>query len=106
MDALGNSSAYGAVSGGCADSMVNIQPQTDDVVGNDVLVSGGALWDGANSVAISYHALEWLYRELKRAKIARAHAERRPGVRQDELESLDKKMLILDYLIEKEIKEI
>jgi len=60
----------------------------------------------SDGVVISYHALEWLYRELKRAKIARAHAERRIGVRQDELEALDKKILILDYLIEKEIKEL
>ena len=106
MNALGDSSACGSVSGGCADSMADVQPQTDDVVGDDVLVLGGALRDGANSVAIGYRALEWLYRELKRAKIAYAHAERRPGVRQDELDALDKKILILDYLVEKEIKEL
>lgn len=106
MDALGNSSAYGSVSGGCAYSVADLHPQTDDVVGDDVLVSGESVRTCSDGAAVSYHALEWLYRELKRAKIARAHAGRRIGVRQDELEALDRKILVLDYLVEKEIKEL
>ena len=43
-------------------------------------------------------ALEWLYRELKRAKIALGHAESRPGVMHEERLALQVKIDVLDYL--------
>ena len=43
-------------------------------------------------------ALDWLYRELKKAKIALGHAETRPGVTQEELDNLQRKIDVLDYL--------
>ena len=43
-------------------------------------------------------ALNWLYRELKRAKIALGHAETRPGVKREELDNLQRKIDVLDYL--------
>ena len=43
-------------------------------------------------------ALEYLYRELKRAKISLGQAENRPGVTIEELETLRNKILVLDYL--------
>ena len=43
-------------------------------------------------------ALEWLYRELKKAKIALGHAESRPGVTREELDNLQRKIDVLDYL--------
>ena len=101
-----DSIARGDVSCGVEAGMADVQPQTDDAVGDDVLVSGGSLWDGAKSVAIGYRALEWLYRELKRAKIAYAHAERRPGVRQAELEAIENKIEIIDWLIGETIRKV
>lgn len=50
-------------------------------------------------------ALEWLYRELRKAKIALGHAESRPGVAWDELENLQRKIDVLDYLTTLVIKE-
>lgn len=43
-------------------------------------------------------ALEWLYRELRKAKIALGHAESRPGVAREELDNLQRKIGVLDYL--------
>lgn len=43
-------------------------------------------------------ALEWLYRELKRSKIALGYAESRPGVTQQDLDNLQRKIDVLDYL--------
>ena len=43
-------------------------------------------------------ALEWLYRELKKAKIALGHAESRHGVTREELDNLQRKIDVLDYL--------
>lgn len=43
-------------------------------------------------------ALEWLYRELKKAKIALGHAENRPGATREELDNLQRKTDVLDYL--------
>lgn len=101
-----DSYACGDVLGSVEVDVVDLCTEAHDVVGDDVLDAGKSVRTCSDGVAVSYHALEWLYRELKRAKIAYAHAERRPGVRQDELEALGKKILILDYLIEKEIKEL
>lgn len=50
-------------------------------------------------------ALEWLYRELKKAKIALGHAESRPGVAREELDNLQRKIDVLDYLTYLVIKE-
>lgn len=43
-------------------------------------------------------ALEWLYRELRKAKIALGHAESRPGVTREELDNLQRKIDVLDYM--------
>ena len=43
-------------------------------------------------------ALKWLDRELKMAKIALGHAESRPGVTREELDNLQRKTDVLDYL--------
>lgn len=43
-------------------------------------------------------ALNWVYRELQRAKIALGHAESRPGVPREELDNLQRKIDVLDYL--------
>lgn len=40
-----------------------------------------------------------LYRRQKRLKIAYGNAERRPGVTQDELSNIQRKLDIIDYLI-------
>lgn len=49
-------------------------------------------------------ALEWLYRELKRAKIALGHAESRPGVTREELDNLEQKIAAIDWMIPLVIK--
>lgn len=43
-------------------------------------------------------ALEWLYREMKRAKIALVRAEFRPRVLMVDLENIQRKIDVLDYL--------
>lgn len=43
-------------------------------------------------------ALEYLYRELRKAKIALGQAETRPGVTHQELKNLRNKIEVLDYL--------
>lgn len=50
-------------------------------------------------------ALEWLYRELRKAKIAFGQAESRHGVKQEELDNLKRKIDVLDYLTTLAIKE-
>lgn len=50
-------------------------------------------------------ALEWLYRELKKTKIALGHAESRPGVTCEELGNLHWKIDVLDYLTYLVIRE-
>lgn len=49
-------------------------------------------------------ALEWLYRELKRAKIALGYAESRPGVTREELDNLQRKIAVIDWMIPLVIK--
>jgi len=44
------------------------------------------------------NALEWLYRELKKAKISLGHAEARQN-NQEERNNLEKKIATLDWLI-------
>ena len=44
-------------------------------------------------------ALEWLYKELKKTKIALGHAVTRPGVTDEELNNLANKITTLDWLI-------
>ena len=96
MNALGDRGTCGAVSGGCADSVADVQPQTDDVVGYDVLVSGGAWHDSADSVAVI--ARQWLNREKLRTEISLRRAEGKPNARPEELENLRKKQRILEWL--------
>lgn len=43
-------------------------------------------------------ALQYLYRELKKAKIALGQAETRPGVTSQELENLQNKIDMFDWL--------
>ena len=40
-----------------------------------------------------------LYRKQKRLKIALGNAEHRPGVKQDELDNIQRKLDMVDYLI-------
>lgn len=43
-------------------------------------------------------AQKYLYKELKNAKIALGRAETRPGVTQEELDNLNRKIAVLDWL--------
>lgn len=43
-------------------------------------------------------AQKYLYKELKRAKISLGQAENRPGVIQEELDNLKRKIAVLDWL--------
>ena len=45
------------------------------------------------------NALEWLYKELKKAKIALSRAGERPGVKDEELLNISNKIATLDWLI-------
>lgn len=53
---------------------------------------------------LTLETLEWLYRELKKTKIAQTHAEERYGVRDEELINLAKKIIMLEWLIEVVLK--
>ena len=48
--------------------------------------------------------LEWLYREMKKTKIALGHAESRHGVTREELDNLQRKIDVLDWVIPLVIK--
>lgn len=54
---------------------------------------------------IRENALSFLYRELRAAKIALGHAEGRPGVTQDELDNLQKRIDAIDWMLPIVIKE-
>lgn len=43
-------------------------------------------------------ALEWLYGEMRKTKIAFGQAESRHGVTREELDNLKRKIDVLDYL--------
>lgn len=43
-------------------------------------------------------ALKYIYKELKQAKIALGRAETKPNVSQEELDNLQKKIAVLDWL--------
>ena len=43
-------------------------------------------------------ALKYIYAEKRKAKIALGQAENRPGVTQDELEALETKIAVLEWL--------
>lgn len=45
-------------------------------------------------------AQEWLCKQIRKARIAQGHAENRPGVTQEELENLQNKVDVLDWLLE------
>lgn len=51
-------------------------------------------------------SLGLLFDQLRKAKIARCNAENKKGVTREELENLDRKIKIYDYLIDLVIKEI
>lgn len=44
-------------------------------------------------------ALEWLQREMYRAEMALYHAERKPGVKQEQLDDINRKISVLEWLI-------
>lgn len=49
--------------------------------------------------AIREDALRFLYKQLREAKIALGRAEYRPGVKREELENLQRKIDMLDWII-------
>lgn len=54
---------------------------------------------------VSQYALEMLYKALKATRIALAYAEKR-NARQDEIDSLNKKIAAVDWLIGLVLKEV
>lgn len=57
-------------------------------------------------MTISEKALDWLYKELKAAKIALGNAERKPNTPPEEPANLKSKVDAIDWLIPLTIKEI
>lgn len=49
-------------------------------------------------------ALRFLYKHLRETKIALGKAENRPGVKQEELDNLERKIAVIDWLIPLAIK--
>lgn len=49
-------------------------------------------------------ALRFLYKHLRESKIALGHAENRPGVKQEELDNLQRKIAAIDWIIPLVIK--
>ena len=50
-------------------------------------------------------ALRFLYKELKSAKIALGRAETRPGVTDEEIANLERKVAAIDWILPLVIKE-
>lgn len=50
-------------------------------------------------------ALKWLYKELKKARVALSYAECKEGVKQQELDDLRGKIDLLEYLASLVTKE-
>lgn len=50
-------------------------------------------------------ALDYLYRDLKKTRIALANAERKPGVKQTELDDLQGKADAIEWIIAVVLKE-
>lgn len=55
--------------------------------------------------SIKLAALTYLYKELKRLKISLANAEMRPNITAEELQNIENKIFIVDYLIGITLKE-
>ena len=49
-------------------------------------------------------ALRMLYKQLREAKTAYGHAEGKPNVKQEELDNLERKITVLDWMIPLVIK--
>ena len=49
-------------------------------------------------------ALRMLYKQLREAKIALGYAEGKPNVKQEELDNLERKIAVLDWMIPLVIK--
>lgn len=49
-------------------------------------------------------ALRFLYKQLREAKIAFGRAEGRPGVKREELDNLEQKITVIDWIIPLVIK--
>lgn len=50
-------------------------------------------------------ALDYLYKEIKKTKVSIGHAERKPGVTQQELDDLNRKAEILELTAALVLKE-
>lgn len=50
-------------------------------------------------------ALRFLYKQLREAKMSYGRAEGRPGVKQEELDNLQRKIDVVDWVIPLVIKE-
>lgn len=50
-------------------------------------------------------ALDYLYRDLKKTRIALANAERKPGVKREELDDLTHKADVIEWLTALVLKE-
>ena len=48
---------------------------------------------------VNEDALHFLYKQLREAKIALGRAENRPGVTQEELDNLERKIAAIDWMI-------
>ena len=55
--------------------------------------------------SIKLATLTYLYKELKRLKISLANAEMRPNITTEELQNIENKIFIVDYLIGITLKE-
>lgn len=58
-----------------------------------------------NDDRIKMKALDYLYSQQKKAKMALAHAELKPGVMAEEIENINKKLEAIDWLISVVSKE-
>ena len=59
----------------------------------------------AENTPMWVQALDYLYREIKSTKICIGHAERKPGVMQQELDDLNRKADILEWTAALVLKE-
>ena len=55
--------------------------------------------------SLRFMALDWLYGQQRKAKIDLGRAESKPGHTAEEIEGLNKKLVVLDWLIGVAMKE-
>ena len=97
MNAMGDRGTHSAMFCGAAYSVADLHPQTDNVVGHDVLVPSGAGCDSADSLAVV--ARQWLMREKIHTENSLQRAAVKRNVRSEELTNLRKKQRIIEWLI-------